>query len=290
MASETVYDAVLGALTLKQVTDGSYAAGAQPIAGRASGNIDPDQYFGGPAEPRASFSSADVAGVIAGLSMSGGLSVASGTITIPFRKRSNQAGFAGAASHFTVSGTNGLIVPTRFRASQDGEAALADVECWFRSTDGLTMPAAVNVNQSLAAQSFNAQYALGPVTVNGAAIPEIVEVSVNPGITVRSSRHDGGIYPQKLYIVDRRPTIDLTFEDFDEAIAGYLALTAAVVYFRKRSGVGFAADVSTVHCAFSFADGIATAEQLSASGQQDGRCTVRLHGEALTASAASAIS
>lgn len=289
MPSESVYDAVLGGLTLKQVTDGSYAPGAQPIAARASGNIDPDQYFGGPAEPKAMFSSGDIAGVLAGLSVTAGLAVASGTITIPFRKRSQQAGFASGGSHFTVSGTNGLIVPTRFRAAQDDEAALAELECWFRSTDGLTVPAAVNVNQSLAAQSFNAQFAMGPVTVNGSAIPEIVEASVNPGITVRSSRHDGGIYPQKLYIVERRPTIDITFEDFDEAVAVYQVMTECEVFFRKRSGVGFVSDATEQHIKFSFADGIATTEQLQASGQQDGRATIRLHGETLTASAASAI-
>lgn len=294
--AETVYDAVLGALTLKQVTRTSYALNGTAIAGTASGAPDPSEYFGGPADPQATFESADIAGVLGGLSVTAGLAVAASTITIPWNKRSNGGTFAGPSAHFALSGANGLIIPTRFSCNQDDEAAMAELMCYFRSTDGVTEPVAEAIGASLASQSFNAQYGLGPASINGTAIPQLVGVSINPGITVEAQRVNGGIYPTALFITQRRPSIDFTFEDLD-ALATYSAqftvMTAAIAYFRKRSGVSYLADTglgNEQHCKFSFADGIVNTETVQGSGVGRAQATLRCFGETLTATATSAIS
>lgn len=290
--SDVVYDAVLGALTLKQVTRTAYSLNGTPIAGMASGAADPSEYFGGRADPSCTFESADVAGVLGGVSVTAGLAIASGTITIPWNKRSNGGTFAGSGSHVALSGANGLLIPTRFSANQDDEAAMAELQLFFRSTDGATEPVAEATSQTLAAQSFNAQYALGPGSINGTAVPELVGVSINPGITVEPQAVNGGIYPTALFITMRRPTIDFIFEDLD-ALATYsaqfTAMTAAIAYFRKRSGASFVADATEEHIKFSFADGIITTETVSGSGVNRAQATLRCYGETLTASAASAI-
>lgn len=290
--AETVYDAVLGALTLKQVIRSSYSFNGTPIAGTASGAPDVSVYFGGVAEPQATFESADIDGVLAGLSLTAGLHVSSGTITIPYAKRAQGGTFAGAGTNNRLNGTNGLIIPTSLRCNQDDEAAIAELMVHFRSTDGITVPVTVSTDQNLAAQTFNAQFGLGPGSINGTAIPELVGVSINPGITVEPQRVNGGIYPSSLFITQRRPSIDFVFEDMD-ALSTYSAqftvMTAAIAYFRKRSGVSYVADATEEHIKFSFADGIITTESISAQGVGRTQATLRCFGEALTVDATSAI-
>ncbi|HSG69418.1 MAG TPA: hypothetical protein VLA12_03340, partial [Planctomycetaceae bacterium] len=161
MPSDVVYDAVLGSLTLKQVQSASYSGGGNPIAGTASGNPDPDTYFGGTAEPRASFSSADIATIL-GVSniCTAGLAVAAGTVTIPFQKRANRSTFAGGSSNNTLSAANGLLVPNTFSVSQDDDAAMCSLDFIFKSTDGTTNPVTITASQALSAQSFTALFGL----------------------------------------------------------------------------------------------------------------------------------
>lgn len=290
MASDALYDAVLGALTLKQVTRGSFSYGASPVAGYQSGMLDVSEYFGGPAEPRARFSSTDVGGVLASVSATVGLPVAAGTISIPFQKRTNQATFAGSSAHDKVTGANGLIIPISASASQDGDASV-DLECIFRSTDG-TNPVTISTAQSLAGLAFNKMWTLGPVSVNGYTIEEAVSASITFGLGVTTKRFGGLNFPQRIYIVTRRPEISITFNDYSELAnftAAHTVMTDAVVYFRHRSGASFAADNATTHCKFSFGDGIAQLESMEASNEQDGTATLRMLGETLTISGASAI-
>lgn len=291
MAS-TVYDAILGALTLRQITRTSHNGNNQVIAGKSSGAPAPSELFAGISEPMASFDSMDVAGVIGAVDMAAGLSVLSGTITIPFNKRANGGTFASGTSHPALSGTDALIVPTQFSANQDDEGASASLDVHFISSDGTTEPVAEATGQSLASQSFNAMYALGPASINATSIPEIVGISVNPGITVQKQRHTGFNYPTAIFIDGQDPFIDFIFEDLD-ALATYsaqfTAMTAAVAYLRKRDGVGFSADVNLDHIQFSFADGIVAAQTIQASGVNRGQATLRCWGEALTATSGVAI-
>lgn len=283
MASDVIYDAVLGALTLLQVERGSFTFNEQKIDGTMSGGLDVSEYYGGTSDPRATFSTTDIGGVISAVSAVAGLAVAAGTISIPFQKRSNQSTFAGSTSHEKVTAANGLIIPVRASASQDGEASF-DLETIIRSTDGLN-PVTISTGQSLSSQSFNAHWTLGPVTVNGTTIEEAISATINYGITVEVKRYEGLNFPKKINIVQRRPTIDLTFHDFAELqgfAAAHTVMTAAVVKFRKRSGAGFVANGTSGHASFSFGDGLIGLQTVEAANSQDGTATVRLYGETLS--------
>lgn len=297
MTSVAVYDAVLGALTLRQVFSGEFDDQPTAIRGRFSGSPDASQIFGGQATPIARFQSADVGGVITGLSVTAGLAVSAGTIQIPFQKRANLGVFAAGSSHMRVNGTDGLVIPTQFSAAIGDEAATVALECWFQSTDGLTVPATGSTAQALAAQAFNAMWALGPVKINiGGGLVEIddvASVTVTTGINVLPEFKNGTNYPYRHYINLRSPTIEVRFRDYDDVIANtYAALTAIEVYFRKRAAVGFVADTGVgneQHIKLSFADGLVSGRRLSASGTDSGEATLMVEGETLAASAISLI-
>lgn len=293
MPGDVVYQATLGSLTLRQVMSSSYSSNAQPIAGTASGALDVAQFYGGPAQPQATLESEDIASVMAISNvLTAGIAVASGTISIPYQKRAQGATFASGTAHETISGTNGLIVPTSISVSQDGNASVS-LQCWFRSTDGLTNPVTLNEDQSLASETFQGLFGLGPGSVNGNTLTELLSVTVNPGITVEPQTANGGLFPSGLYITARRPSIDYTFRDVADLAANFGSVftvgTAAIAYLRARSGTGYSSNVSTAHIKFSFTDGIVAAEQVSASGTESGTVTMRVYGESLAVATGSAI-
>lgn len=296
--AETVYDAVLGAgNALKQVRSSQYSANGNIILGSASGAIDPSALYGGAADPTCLFETADVAGALALMSVTAGLHVSSGTITIPYNKRANGGAFAAGSSHMTISSANGLIIPVQITASQDNEAVILTVQAIFYSTTGLAVPVTFNTGAALASQSFNAQYDFGPVYVDlgggSAQIAEATGWTVNTGIVVTPRRFDGGIYPSKVFITQRNPTIEITFEDFDDAAAFgvvYDALTSCAVYGRKRTDGGtHVADATEEHLKFSFGAGISDIRTLGGSERTNGQASIMLTGKTLTASSVSAI-
>lgn len=294
MAAHAVYDAVLGVgNALKQVMSSAFNANVNVIAGSASGAPDPSDYFIEETMPVAAFETFDVAGGLGILSITAGLYVAAGTITVPWNQRTNGGTFASGSAHFRINGTDALIVPTTISANQGDEGVGMGIAVHFLSTTGFAVPVTLSTAQALASQSFNAQYAFGPAYYGGSNVPECVGWAVNPGIVVEKSTTDGGIYPTRAYIVLRRPTIDLIFEDFDALSSfGVMhgAMTSAAVYGRKRSGSStFVADATAEHLKFSFANGVSSTETIQATGVNRGKLALRLHGEALTASAASAI-
>lgn len=294
MAAHTVYDAVLGSgNALKQVESSSFQANITPIAGTASGAPDPSDYFIGPGMPVARFTTTDIAGALGFLSATAGLFVNNGTITIPWNQRTNGGTFAGSTAHARINGTYALIVPVSISASQDDPAIRLTIEVHFLSSDGFTAPVTISTAQSLASQAFNVIHTFGGVYYAGSQITESVGWSVNFGIEVEKSSHDGGNFPIRAYIVNRRPTIDIEFEDLDAVATTDIlaeAMTAGAVYGRKRTAGGiFVADATTAHLKFSFADGITATESIEANGTGRAKAAIRLYGEALTASAASAI-
>lgn len=291
---DAVYDAVIGAVNLRQCRAATWNPNAQIDRQRVSGGLDASEIYLMGAEPRAQFESFDLAGVITGISVSAGLSVASGTITLPYQKRANMGTFAGVGSHFTLTGANGLTIPKSFQANQNDAGASVSLETVFLSTTGLAAPVTAAVNQSLAAQAFNASYRMGPVYIGGVQVPQITGIRVDTGLRLEVLKYDGAVYPVKVVIVSRDPAIEITFEDFD-ALGTYGPIFAnmgsgCAAYFRKKSDGGtVVADASTVHCKLSFAAGITNVQSASASEQGNGSATMRLEGKTLTASNASAI-
>lgn len=285
-------DATLGSLTLLQVTGADFSANGDPIPGVTTSGIDVAEYFGGPVDLRASFTTEDIASVCAVSNIAtAGLTVSAGTIAIPYRLRANLSTFAAGSSHYILSGTHGMIYPTSFNIPSGGSAT-ASLECIFVSSDGATVPVAVNVSQALGSEAFNAIHTLGPVSINGTTIDKVTNVTVTPGLglLVEFYRHN---FLVDCFIVSRRPMIEVTTYD----LAALSALgsawgigTAVVAYARKRDGTSFVADATAEHCSFTFADGIVKPVMISGgAASTHASRTLRFFGEALVVSGATAI-
>lgn len=290
--SSAVYDCILGGLTVRQVRSVRMSINNRVRVGRLSGAIDPNSFFLQDQSKRAIIESFDVAGIVAGLtSLQAGLAISAGTITLPFNVRQNGAGFTSGSAHDTISGTDALVVPRFFSASQS-DPAVAQLEVIFISSDGDTDPAAINHGQALAAQAFGAEYRLGPVEIGGTAIGEVERVTINPGLEVVTRMHDGFAYPTKVFIVRRNPFIDVTFRTLASLTLfadGFDGTAVFEAYFRKNTAGGtYVSPASTEHIKWSFAAGCREAPEISVD-DANGQATARLWGASLAYSAASAL-
>lgn len=290
---DVVYDAVIGAVAIKQVKRTSFKAGVQSQSLRLSGGLDPQAIVVQGGEPRATFESMDIAGVLTGLGVSSGLFVVSGSLLVPWNRRANGGTFAGGSNNFTLSGANGLAIINSLSASQGDEGAVAEVELCFLSADGLAAPVAANVNQALSAEAYNAAWAMGPVYVNAVQLAQVSSIRVNTGLQLVVKRYDGSVYPTFAFIQERNPSIDITFENFDALSTQgplFSATTNAAVYFRKKADGGtFVSDASTVHVQASFASGLTAVENADGDGTSNGSATIRFIGKTLAVSTAHAI-
>lgn len=291
--SYVVYDTVVGALTLKQVRSSNFSPNVQHFTARAAGASAPSEISVVQAQPQASFVTGDLGGVIGGTSTTAGLLVSSGTITIPWNQRSNGGAFTSGTNHWTLSATDGLLMPTSVSASQ-GDPAGASVECTLYpvSTDGETSPIASNTSQALASAAFNAMYEFGPVSINGTQLTKAISSRVDYGVPVAFEQYDGDHYPQYVFIdaENIEPMITITFANvaaLDSYGPLFASMTACAVHYRKRSdGGSTVSDASTVHARYSFAGGLAVVGSLTGENAQTGQASITLHGKALTASVA----
>ena len=291
MTLDTLADAIVGAgNVVSQMTEGRFAYNGNVIRGTTSSGLVPNEYYGGFAEPKWTGTSRDLGGVLGIVDVASGLPLASETIEFPFRKRAASGTFAGTSAHETINCTAALVVLTDITFSKDEDTTVG-LEAYIISGDG-TDPITINTAQTIAADAHNARWALGPVSINGTAIENVVSVRVTTGVRVKTERLEGN-FPEIANIVEQSPTMTITFKNFAEAqgfAAAYTPQTAALVYGRKRSGASFVANGTAQHCSLSFADGLIRLDDMGAQQGEDGTGTVTLFGEALTASAATAIS
>ena len=295
---DALHDLIFGSGTaIKQCQSVDHNNNIQLLIGRDSGDTDPAFTGVMQATPTTSVSSFDVAGLISTFGATTGASVSSGTVTIPFSRRASGSTFAGTSSHFTMTGANAIGYATSYTASQ-GQAASGNVEIMFCSSDGLAAPLSSATGATLSANAFNAQYTLGPATVDGTEVAQITAATVNTGINMRTEIYSGNSYPllANCIIETRDPVIELTIANFDEIDTyGPMFITNdsqdVVVYFRKMAdGSTRVSDATAEHIAFTLSDGIITVENFSGQDTQDGSATLRITGNSLAASATSAIS
>lgn len=292
---EVLHDVIFGAGTaIKQCQTVSHTNNIEKYIGRNSGGASPEEVVVVSAEPTATVATFDIAGFV-GIFGVAGAAVSSGTVTLPFRKRANGSTYAGATSHFTMTGANAFGYPTSFTATQDS-AATATAEIKFLSSDGKTNPLSSATGATLGAQAYNVSYTLGPAGVNGTQIPEVTGITVNPGRIVQVKRFNGFPYATTCEVVTIDPTIEITFADFD-AIDTYGPMFSSNIgndvtsFFRKMAdGSTRVADATAEHILFTLSGGICEISDFSASDTSDGSATLMVTGESLTVSATSAIS
>jgi hypothetical protein len=291
-------DAIIGAATIRQVVNSDHQTNQEIRKAMVSGGNAVTQVSGKASAEMTSFSSGDIAALLALNSntfIAAGKSELSSTITIPYKLRQNAGSFQAAASnHPWITGSNALIVPVSVEASQDADFASMQCEVHWLSTDGITQGATEATGQTLATQSFNSEFALSDVYINGSAVPGVQSVRCTTGIeVVKPPLGSGSVFPKQASIKNIIPTIEITTNDIaavTATVGAFTAMTSAVVYFRKRSDAGvYVAKATAGHCSLTFGAGLADSSSVSVSNNEDGTCTIVLHGKTLTASAATAI-
>lgn len=288
-------DCILGATTVRQVTQTSHRTGLEMRKAMTSGGNTISQVSGLKAEEVTSVTSGDLAALVAlntNAFCSAGLYLSASTITVPYKSRSTGGSFASGTNHSALSGAAAMIIPTSFEASQDSEAATCQFEIHWLSADGDAAGAAGTTGNALGAQSFNAEFALGPAYINASEIAGVQSIRVTPGITLDKSAAKGLIRPTHISIKEVMPTIEITTNDIDSVVAtvnAFTAMTSANVYFRKRADSGVYSSAGSDCIRFTFAVGLTDSNSVEVSDNNNGTATVTLHGKTLTASAAVSI-
>jgi hypothetical protein len=287
-----IHDAVLGSLTLAQCSQASYQPNAEITRGRSSGAVLAEATFLNKSEPVCSWTTSDLATMLAGIDIGTGLCLSSSTITIPWAVQ-GCAGDLGSGNHYVISATAGYAHVQSISARQ-GETATAQVECCLLSTTGYAVPATSVVNGSLASQTFVSEFRLGLCKINSTTVTGVTGVQINTGISYEKRTNDGGIYPNHTFLGEVNPTVDITFEN--QAVANtygtvFTTMTNGYIYLRKKAaGSTVVADATAGHIGISFGGGIITVEQVSGQGRTPAEVTLRLHGFQLSVSTATAIS
>lgn len=288
---DSVYDVILGSLTVRQCRNTRYNPAIEQIIGRYSGGIDPQTLHVSKATPMCTFDTDDLGtGLAIGTDTfcSAGLHTSNGTITIPFARRSIGALFAGTLSHMRLNGTYALHVPTSISGQQNQDATMS-INTHFYTPTGV-VPVTASTGATLGSQSYVAKYTMGTgwITPSGGSstqLTQVVGITVTPGIRVFTEFFNGGIYPSWIGIDLREPTIEFTVKSFDD-LAAYGPIGAGVdgvlATFRKRADGGtLVSDASSVHIGFTFGAALATISDITAN-EQTGTGTIKITGKALT--------
>lgn len=287
-------DAILGASTIRQITQASHRTGIEMRKGMTSGGATVSQVSGLKAEEVTTLTSADV-GVLVALNTnafcSAGLYLSATTITVPGKNRDQGGLFKSGNNHSHLSGAAALVIPTSFEASQDAETATCQFEVHWISSDGTTAGATGSTGNALAAQAFSAEFALGPCYINGTLIAGVQSFRVTPGITLVKSASNGLVRPTQISIQSVMPTMELVTNDLDaiaSTVNAFTAMTSANFYMRKRADSGVYTAAGT-DIRFTFAAGVTDTSTVEVSDNNNGTATITLHGKTLTATAAGSI-
>lgn len=294
MAKFVAADAVLGSSTVRGITNSSHRSGIEIFKAMTSGGATVSHVSGKKAEEVTTLTTIDLGTVVAlntNTFCSAGLYVTGGTITVPYKSRSTGGTFASGSNHCALSGSDALIIPTSFEASQDGDAATCQFEVHWISSDGLTAEAAGSTGNALASQSFGTAFALGPAFINGTEIVGVQSVRITPGITLVKTSDKGLVWPTHISIQTVMPTMEIVTNDIDAVVATaniFTAMTSANLYLRKRVDASIYS-ATTDNIRFTFAAGLTDTNAIEVSDNNNGTSTITLHGKTMTASAAVAI-
>lgn len=287
-----IHDLVLGSLTISQCSQASEQTNNEFQRGFSSGAVLSEAIFLNKSEPTGSWTTSDLFKVLDGIDLTAGLCLSSATILSAWANQ-NCAGDLGNGNHLVRTASNAFTIIQSISARQ-GETATATIESCFLSSTGFAVPMTSVVNGNLSSQSFQAEYRLGPVKINGTTLNGVTGFTVNPNVKYEKRYTDGGIFPTHTFLITVEPTVDITFENQTYANTFgtiFATMTSAYCYLRKKAEGGtVVADGTAEHIAISFGDGIISMEQISGQGRTPAEVTLRLHGLQLAVNTGTAIS
>jgi hypothetical protein len=290
MSIFTLADFIFGASTIRQVTNTDHRTNQEHRKAMVSGGAVVSQVSGKAAGEVTSITSGDLAALLALNSaafINSGAYVSAGTITVELKQRSAGGTFVSGSNNYCLTGATGLLVPTGIECTQDADFATAQCDLHWLSSDGVTKGCDDGSSQALTAQTFNAEFALGPAYINGTLLAGVQGIRVTPGIEVtKPPLGSGAVWPTMASIKTVMPTIEITvnrFATIASTIGDWTAMTSANVYLRRRADSGvYSASADNIR--FTFAAGLTDTNNLSVSNNDDGSATITLHGKVLTSS------
>lgn len=291
--SATLYDATVGALTIKQCQSADFSPNNRIEAARASAALLPSELILMSSEPRARWTSQDIATIVGGVDELTGLNVASGNIYIPWRARANGGTFGGAGTGVRLTGTHGLLIPVSLTANIN-QLATVDLELGFRCSEasGFTAPVAFTGSLTLSDTSYTGTFRLGPTTLDSVAVNTIQGITVNYGLQLEFE-YDVGPYPVAMYITQSDPTIDVRFRSM-------ALLNTYGPMFKACGGAVFSLVAnddggSTIalteddHITITAGAGISDIQNVSGQGNSIAEPTLRLYTKSLSIAAGQAL-
>jgi hypothetical protein len=194
--------------------------------------------------------------------------------TFYFQRMLTDGKRGGASTNIKVVAATGIIIPTQIRAGQSREATIG-YRAVPRSSNGVLAPIAMTTLQSLETgqDATNEIYTLGPVSVNGTALPGVDDMTLDFGINLEIIHADGGIYPIFTGIPTAMPffiikTYDLdTFASWDiDGVVQGASDSTIILQNQVEGGVRGSSPIT-----FSVAAGMAHFENITgAHGQRIG--------------------
>ena len=199
---------------IKGVQNLGLSPNLQQILSGGSGAVDPTFVAVGQIAPEITFEATAIKTALAGLGGINGIALSNGTFY--FQRMLADGKRAGASLNIKVVAASGIIIPTQIRAAQSREATIG-YRAVPRSSNGVLSPIAFTTLQSLESgqDQANEIYTLGPVTVNGTALPGVDDVTLDFGINLEIIIADGGIYPTFVGIMSRAPFFTVRTFDLD---------------------------------------------------------------------------
>jgi len=295
---DSVYDVILGSLTLRQCQNTNFNPAVEAIVGKYSGGISPQAFYINKSSPVCTFETTDLAtglGIGTDTFCSAGLHSESTTITIPFAKRAIGAQFAGAGANDRLNATYAYTCPTSITAQQNQDATMSVASHFYLPTG--EVPVTDSSGQNLGSQTFVGKHTLGPcyITPSGGSstqVTQVTGVSITPGINVMTEFFDGKAYPKWVGVDAVDPIIEITTRNFTNAwsygpIGGGVDAVNIYLYNRAVGGV-YVADATTTHIQFSFGASLGTIQSIVAD-EKLGTATIRLAGKVLTCDTTSAV-
>jgi hypothetical protein len=222
----------------------------QQILSSGSGAVDSSFVSVGQIGPEITF---DATAIKTALKNIGGITGAAlSSDTFYFQKMAAGSTRGGASTNIKVVAASGIIIPTQLRSPQGREATIG-----YRavpvSSNGTSSPIAMTTGQSLETgqDQVSEIYTLGPVTINGIALPGVEDITLDFGINLEIITADGGVYPIFAGIMSRVPfltvrTLDVdTFESWDlDGVAQGQTASTIVLQDQTQGGIRGSAPIT----------------------------------------------
>jgi hypothetical protein len=177
-------------------------------------------------------------------------------VTVYATEAANLGSIGGSGTHFKTALTQGMMSLRNASCAQGGVAhgALEVAAVYDGSNAPFSYTASVSLPSTPAVQEA---FTLGPVKINGTAVPGVKNLEIDFGLSYQSVSSDGNLYPTYRYLDTMKPRITLTLTDASNLNTFTLngtaqGATASTFYFQKLTAGGnvYAAG-SAVHIKFT---------------------------------------